>query len=60
MDLAAVLFLGLVLGLVLGYWSAMPRVKRLESALVLKSGWELDSHLAQERSLASLKAKELE
>jgi hypothetical protein len=31
MELIAVLVLGLVSGLVLGYWSAMPRVRRLET-----------------------------
>ena len=53
MDLVAAMFLGLVLGLVLGYCSALPRVKRLESELVLD--WRKDSRLAQERSLESLK-----
>ena len=33
LELLAVLVLGLALGLVLGYWSAMPRVKVTEKAL---------------------------
>jgi hypothetical protein len=58
MDLAAALFLGLVLGLVLGYWLAMPRVKRLEKESVLALGWKKDSALAQELSLQRLQREQ--
>ena len=56
MDLVAASFLGLVLGLVLGYLSALPRVKRLESELEkpLVMDWHLDSQKAQELSLYRL------
>ena len=58
MDLVAVLFLGLVLGLVLGYLSALPRVKRLEKESVKVSEWQLESRLAQELSLQRLQREQ--
>lgn len=50
MDLVAVLVLGLALGLVLGYLSAMPRVKVTEKALLKAQVRvsELETVLAQE------------
>ena len=54
MDLVAVFVLALGLGLVLGYLSALPRVRRLEKESVKVSGWELDSRLAQGLSLSRL------
>ena len=56
MDFLAAMFLGLVLGSVLGYWSALPRVKRLEKELAkpLVMDWHLDSQKAQELSLYRL------
>jgi hypothetical protein len=58
MDLVAVFVLGLGLGLALGYWLAMPRVKRLEKESVLALGWQLESRLAQELSLQRLQREQ--
>jgi hypothetical protein len=46
MELAAVWVLGLGLGLVLGYWLAMPRVKVLEKALLKAQVRESDLEMA--------------
>jgi hypothetical protein len=61
-DLFAVCLLVLVLGLVLGYLLAMPRVKVLETALHLeKENWLVrESKLAQAHSLAMLRVKDSE
>ena len=66
LDLVATVVLGLAVGLVLGYWSALPRVKRLERELetvlrLEKANWlARDSKLAQAHSLAILRAKDSE
>ena len=54
MDLVAVFVLGLALGLVLGYLSAMPRVRRLEkeSAQRFTRVTDLEVSLDWERSKA--------
>jgi hypothetical protein len=53
-DLFAVCLLVLVLGLVLGYWSALPRVKVTEKALkkALARQSELEMELDRVRSQA--------
>ncbi len=74
MDLVAVGVLGLALGLVLGYWMALPRVTRLEKEKTLAEAqvkqmvqvrltdWALemaqDSRMAQARSLERLKTQD--
>jgi hypothetical protein len=64
LDLVAGLILGLAAGLVLGYWAAIPRVKRLEKELetvlrLEKANWlARDSRLAMAHSLEKLKAEE--
>jgi hypothetical protein len=52
LDLLAVFVLALVLGLVLGYWSSMPRVKVTEKALkkALVRQSELEMALDQAQS----------
>jgi hypothetical protein len=68
LDLFAVFVLALGLGLVLGYWSAMPRVKVLEKRLALQKGWVQGKDSQQEWPRAqgwknyqdSLKAQESE
>jgi hypothetical protein len=54
MDLVAVFVLGLALGIVLGYWAAMPRVRRLdkESAQLYSRMTDLEVALDWERSKA--------
>ncbi len=64
MDLLAAVALGVLLGSVLGYWAALPRVKRLEKDLetvlrLEKANWlARDSKLAQAHSLVMLKVKD--
>jgi hypothetical protein len=45
-EWVAVFVLALGLGLVLGYWSAMPRVKVLEKALLKAAARESDLEMA--------------
>ena len=65
LDLVAGLVLGLAVGSVLGYWSAVPRVKRLEKELetvlrLEKANWlARDSRLAMVHSLENLKVQDL-
>ena len=65
LDLVAGLVLGLAVGSVLGYWSAVPRVKRLEKELetvlrLEKANWlARDSRLAQAHSIAMVTGKDL-
>jgi hypothetical protein len=64
LDLVATVVLGLAVGSVLGYWLALPRVKRLEKDLetvlrLEKANWlARDSRLAMVHSLEKLKAEE--
>ena len=60
MDLVAAAVLGLAVGSVLGYWMALPRVRRLEKDLetvlrLEKANWlARDSRLAMAHSLEKL------
>ena len=60
MELVAMLGLGLVSGLVLGYWSAMPRVLRLERELRWQTAkaqaLKLDLARAQEKKSVRARA----
>ena len=58
MDLVAVFGLALALGSVLGYLSALPRVKRLEKEKRWALDWQRDSRLAQELSLQRLQREQ--
>ena len=60
MDLVVVFVLALGLGMVLGYLSALPRVRHLEKELVNEWAldWRRDSRLAQELSLQRLQQEQ--
>jgi hypothetical protein len=58
MELVAVFVLALVLGLVLGYWSAMPRVKVLEKALLKAEVRESELEMALDYQRSKAMGKE--
>jgi hypothetical protein len=57
-DWVGVLVLALALGLVLGYWSAIPRVKVLEKALLKAAVRESDLEMALDQARSKAMGKE--